>query len=117
MWVWPWIFRPGIRDICNRHGILLVFDEILSGFRTGITCAQGYYGVTPDLCTLGKALTNGSPLAAVAGRESIMQKIMDSEYPVIAGGTFSGNIPGCAAGQPRPARIGRSRQNIIGETQ
>jgi glutamate-1-semialdehyde 2,1-aminomutase len=91
-------YLAAIRDICNRHGILLVFDEILSGFRTGITCAQGYYGVTPDLCALGKALTNGFPLAAVAGRKSIMQKIMDPEGPVIAGGTFSGNIPGCAAG-------------------
>lgn len=91
-------YLAAIRDICNRHGILLVFDEILSGFRTGITCAQGYYGVTPDLCALGKALTNGFPLAAVVGRESIMRKIMDPEDPVMAGGTFSGNLPGCAAG-------------------
>jgi glutamate-1-semialdehyde 2,1-aminomutase len=91
-------YLSSIRDICNEHGILLIFDEILSGFRTGITCAQGHYGVTPDLCALGKALTNGFPLAAVAGKERIMQKIMDPEDPVIAGGTFSGNLPGCAAG-------------------
>jgi glutamate-1-semialdehyde 2,1-aminomutase len=91
-------YLAAIRDSCDRHGILLIFDEILSGFRTGISCAQGYYGVTPDLCALGKALTNGFPLAAVAGRESIMRKIMDPEDPVIAGGTFSGNLPGCAAG-------------------
>ena len=91
-------YLSSIRSICDRHGILLIFDEILSGFRTGITCAQGHYGVTPDLCALGKALTNGFPLAAVAGRECIMQKIMDPEDPVIAGGTFSGNLPGCAAG-------------------
>jgi len=77
---------------------VLIFDEILSGFRTGISCAQGYYGVTPDLCALGKALTNGFPLAAVAGRDRIMEKIMDPDDPVVAGGTFSGNLLGCAAG-------------------
>jgi glutamate-1-semialdehyde 2,1-aminomutase len=91
-------YLAAIRGICNRHGILLIFDEILSGFRTGITCAQGYYGVTPDLCSLGKALTNGFPLAAVAGKRAILQKIMDPGDPVIAGGTFSGNLLGCAAG-------------------
>ncbi len=91
-------YLTAIRDICHQHGIVLIFDEILSGFRTGLRCAQGYYGVTPDLCALGKALTNGFPLAAVAGKEFIMQKIMHPEDPVIAGGTFSGNLPGCAAG-------------------
>jgi glutamate-1-semialdehyde 2,1-aminomutase len=75
-----------------------VLDEVLSGFRTGITCAQGYYGVTPDVCLLAKAMTNGVPLAAIAGKEEIMDKIMDPVDPVIAGGTFSGNLFGCAAG-------------------
>jgi glutamate-1-semialdehyde 2,1-aminomutase len=87
-----------MRRICDQHGILLIFDEILCGFRTGISCAQGYYGVTPDLCLLGKALTNGIPLGAIAGKEPIMMKIMDPENPVVAGGTFSGNLLGCAAG-------------------
>jgi len=87
-----------IRDICDEHGIVFIIDEILAGFRTGISCAQGYYGVTPDLCLLGKALTNGVPLAAIAGKEKIMRKIMDPVDPVVAGGTFSGNLFGCAAG-------------------
>jgi glutamate-1-semialdehyde 2,1-aminomutase len=91
-------YLGSIRDICDRHGILLIFDEILSGFRTGLSCAQGYYDVTPDLCTLAKALTNGVPLAAIAGKEHIMQKIMDPVDPVISGGTFSGSLLGCAAG-------------------
>jgi glutamate-1-semialdehyde 2,1-aminomutase len=91
-------YLQAIRDICDQHGIVLIFDEILSGFRTGISCAQGYYGVTPDLCLLGKALTNGVPLAAIAGKANIMQKIMDPVDPVIAGGTFSGNLLGCTAG-------------------
>ena len=51
-------YLQAIREICDEHGIVLIFDEILSGFRTGISCAQGYYGVTPDLCLLGKALSN-----------------------------------------------------------
>jgi glutamate-1-semialdehyde 2,1-aminomutase len=91
-------YLQAIREICDRYGILLIFDEILAGFRTGISCAQGYYGVTPDLCLLGKALTNGVPLGAIAGKEKIMMKIMDPVDPVVAGGTFSGNLLGCAAG-------------------
>jgi glutamate-1-semialdehyde 2,1-aminomutase len=91
-------YLQAIRNICDQHGIVFIMDEILSGFRTGISCGQGYYGVTPDLCLLGKALTNGVPLAAIAGKEKIMAKIMDPVDPVIAGGTFSGNLLGCAAG-------------------
>ncbi len=91
-------YLQAVREICDQHGIILIFDEILSGFRTGISCAQGYYGVTPDLCLLGKALTNGVPLGAIAGKEQIMMKIMDPVDPVVAGGTFSGNLLGCAAG-------------------
>jgi glutamate-1-semialdehyde 2,1-aminomutase len=91
-------YLADVREICDRYGIILIFDEILSGFRTGISCAQGYYEVTPDICTLGKALSNGVPIAAIAGKESIMSKIMDSNDPVIAGGTFSGNLFGASAG-------------------
>jgi glutamate-1-semialdehyde 2,1-aminomutase len=91
-------YLQAMREICDRYGIVLIFDEILAGFRTGISCAQGYYGVTPDVCLLGKALTNGVPLGAIAGKEEIMMKIMDPEDPVVAGGTFSGNLLGCAAG-------------------
>ena len=91
-------YLQAIRDICDQYGIVMILDEILSGFRTGISCAQGYYGVTPDLCLLGKALTNGIPLGAIAGKKEIMDKIMDPIDPVIAGGTFSGNLLGCAAG-------------------
>lgn len=91
-------YMQAIRRICDEHGIVFIIDEILSGFRTGMTGGHGYYGVMPDLCLFGKALTNGIPLAAVAGKEKIMMKIMDPIDPVIAGGTFSGNLFGCAAG-------------------
>lgn len=91
-------YLQAIRRICDEHGILFIIDEILSGFRTGISGGHGYYDVMPDLCLLGKALTNGVPLAAIAGKEKIMLKIMDPVDPVVAGGTFSGNLFGCAAG-------------------
>jgi len=91
-------YLQDIRRICDDNGIVFIIDEILSGFRTGISGGHGYYGVTPDLCLLGKALTNGVPLAAIAGKDEIMMKIMDTIEPVVAGGTFSGNLFGCAAG-------------------
>jgi glutamate-1-semialdehyde 2,1-aminomutase len=91
-------YLQAIRRICDEHGIVFIIDEILSGFRTGMTGGHGYYGVTPDICLFGKALTNGVPLAVVAGNEKIMMKIMDPVDPVVAGGTFSGNLFGCAAG-------------------
>lgn len=91
-------YMQSIRRICDEHAIVFIVDEILSGFRTGMTGGHGYYGFTPDLCLFGKALTNGVPLAAVAGKERIMMKIMDPVDPVVAGGTFSGNLFGCAAG-------------------
>jgi len=91
-------YMQAIRRICDEHGVIFIIDEILSGFRTGMTGGHGHYGVTPDLCLLGKALTNGVPLAAVAGKKNIMDKIMDPIDPVVSGGTFSGNLFGCAAG-------------------
>jgi len=91
-------YMQTVRRICDEHGIVFIIDEILSGFRTGMTGGHGYYGVTPDLCLFGKALTNGIPLAAVVGKQKIMNKIMDPVDPVVAGGTFSGNLFGCAAG-------------------
>jgi glutamate-1-semialdehyde 2,1-aminomutase len=91
-------YLQAVRQICDEHGIVFILDEILAGFRTGLSCGQGYYNVVPDLCLLGKALTNGVPLGAIAGKKEIMAKIMDPVDPVIAGGTFSGNLLGCAAG-------------------
>jgi len=86
-----------VNEIAHKYGIVVIYDEILSGFRVGLSCAQGYYGVTPDLCTLSKALSNGVPMAVVAGEEEIMSKIMDPELPVVHGGTFSGSLIGATA--------------------
>ena len=86
-----------IKEIARANNIVFIFDEILSGFRTGISCAQGYYGVTPDVCTMGKAISNGVPISVMAGKAELMAKISEAEFPVIHGGTFSGNRFGVAA--------------------
>jgi glutamate-1-semialdehyde 2,1-aminomutase len=67
-----------LRELTQAHGSLLIFDEILSNFRTGPGCIQAYYGVTPDLCTLGKVLAGGLALSAIAGRREIMSQIAPS---------------------------------------
>ena len=86
-----------VNKIAHNNNMIVIYDEILSGFRTGLSCAQGYYGVTPDVCLLGKAISNGVPISVMAGKEAIMAKISDSDFPVIHGGTFSGNRFGVAA--------------------
>ena len=65
-------FLEGLRKVTEEHGIALIFDEVVTGFRFAYGGAQAYYGVTPDLCTLGKVIGGGFPLAAIAGRADIM---------------------------------------------
>jgi len=95
-------FLQGLREITERHGIPLIFDEVVTGFRFSYGGAQEYYGVTPDLCTLGKAVAGGFPLTAVAGREKIMRHFDaaavdgDSFMPQV--GTLSGNPVAAVAG-------------------
>ncbi len=86
-----------VKEILHKNGSLLVFDEVLAGFKTGINCAQGYYGVTPDLCSLSKAFSNGVPISVVAGRRDVMDTVMSKDRPFLAGGTFSGNQIGVNA--------------------
>ena len=87
-----------VNSIAHENGAIVIYDEILCGFRVGLSCAQGYYGVTPDLCTLSKAMSNGVPIAALAGSDRVMSKIMDPDLPVVHGGTYTGNLMGAAAG-------------------
>ena len=79
-----------LRFLTEENGIVLIFDEILSGFRTGADCAQGYYGVTPDLTTFGKALGGGVPLSAFAGRREFMKQIAP-EGRMMHSGTYNAN--------------------------
>jgi glutamate-1-semialdehyde 2,1-aminomutase len=84
-------YLEGVRALTQQYGVVLIFDEILSGFRTGPGGAQSYYGVTPDLTTLGKALGGGMPIAAVAGRKDIMETLAPVGR-VINQGTFYGQV-------------------------
>jgi glutamate-1-semialdehyde 2,1-aminomutase len=84
-----------VRQLCDEHGTLLCFDEILTGFRMGLGGAQSELAVTPDLATFGKALAGGIPLAVVAGRREVMDLLL--KRTVISGGTFNGYPLGTAA--------------------
>ena len=90
-------FLPGLRDVCARHGALLVFDEVMTGFRVGLAGAQGRYDVIPDLTTLGKVIGGGLPVGAYGGREELMREIAP-DGPVYQAGTLSGNPLAMAAG-------------------
>ncbi|RAI81850.1 glutamate-1-semialdehyde-2,1-aminomutase [Macrococcoides caseolyticum subsp. hominis] len=83
-------FLEGLREITTEHGALLIFDEVMTGFRVGYNCAQGYFGVTPDLTCLGKVIGGGLPVGAFGGRKDIMEHIAPSG-PVYQAGTLSGN--------------------------
>jgi len=68
-------YLEGVRDLCLHHGALLVFDEVITGFRMGLGGAQSHYGVTPDLATFGKAVAGGAPLSVIAGRREILEQM------------------------------------------
>ncbi|MEK9659876.1 MAG: aminotransferase class III-fold pyridoxal phosphate-dependent enzyme [Chloroflexota bacterium] len=95
-------FLEGLREVTARHGVVLIFDEIVTGFRLSYGGAQAAYGVIPDLCALGKIVGGGFPLAAVAGRKEIMDHydgaLVGKEDFVPLIGTLSGNPVACAAG-------------------
>ncbi|MBN9123455.1 MAG: glutamate-1-semialdehyde-2,1-aminomutase [Nitrosospira sp. 56-18] len=90
-------FLSTLRNLCTRHGTMLIFDEVMSGFRVGLECAQGLYGIKPDLTTLGKVIGGGMPMAAFGGRRDIMQCLAPIG-PVYQAGTLSGNPVAVAAG-------------------
>jgi glutamate-1-semialdehyde 2,1-aminomutase len=91
-------FLEGLRSLCSRAGALLVFDEVITGFRHHLGGYQAIAGVTPDLTTLGKALGNGFPIAAVAGRAEHMERFSTADGgDVWFAGTCNGNLPGVAA--------------------
>lgn len=91
--------RPGylerVRELCDQYGIVLCFDEIITGFRVSMGGAQGLLGVTPDLTTLGKAVAGGAPLSAVCGKAAIMD--LCQERTVVSAGTFNGYPLGVVA--------------------
>ena len=90
-------FLDACRMLCTRHGSVLIFDEVMTGFRVGPTGAQGLFGITADLVTLGKVIGGGMPLGAFGGRRDIMKSIAPLG-PVYQAGTLSGNPVAVAAG-------------------
>lgn len=97
-------FLEGLRNLCSNRGALLVFDEVMTGFRVAPGGAQARYGVRPDLTALGKVLGGGLPAGAYGGRREIMERLAPSG-PVYQAGTLSGNPLAMAAGKAALARI------------
>ncbi len=88
-------FLEKIRELCTRYGIVMVFDEVKTGFRIANGGAQEYFGIQADLLTYAKALGNGFPIAAIAGKEEVMMTVEPGA--MAHGGTYSGNVVGTAA--------------------
>jgi glutamate-1-semialdehyde 2,1-aminomutase len=99
-------FLQGLRDVTREYGSLLIFDEVMTGFRVHLHCAQGLYGVTPDLTCLGKIIGGGLPVGAYGGRREIMEMIAP-EGPIYQAGTLSGNPLAMAAGIATLQVLGR----------
>ncbi len=90
-------FLEGLRKVCDQYGSVLIFDEVMTGFRVGLQGAQGVYGITPDLTCLGKVIGGGMPVGAFGGKAEIMNHI-SPDGPVYQAGTLSGNPVAMAAG-------------------
>ncbi|WP_236200576.1 glutamate-1-semialdehyde 2,1-aminomutase [Pseudomonas pseudonitroreducens] len=90
-------FLEGLRSLCDKHGVVLIFDEVMTGFRVALGGAQAHYGITPDLSTFGKIIGGGMPVGAFGGKREIMEQISPLG-PVYQAGTLSGNPLAMAAG-------------------
>jgi len=100
-------FLEGLREICTRYGALLIFDEVITGFRVALGGAQERYGVKPDLTTLGKIIGGGFPVGCYGGRREVMAHIAPSG-PVYQAGTLSGNPVAMAAGIATLTQLAKS---------
>ena len=90
-------FLPGLRQLCDRHGALLIFDEVITGFRLALGGAQAYFGVKADLVTFGKIIGGGMPVGAYCGSRALLEQVAPCG-PVYQAGTLSGNPVAMAAG-------------------
>lgn len=97
-------FLQELRNLTTENGTILIFDEVMTGFRVGFNCAQGYYGVTPDLTCLGKVIGGGLPVGAFGGRREIMQQVAPSGS-IYQAGTLSGNPLAMRAGFETLSRL------------
>jgi glutamate-1-semialdehyde 2,1-aminomutase len=90
-------FLEALRELCTKHGALLIFDEVMTGFRVALGGAQERYGIRPDLTTIGKVIGGGLPIAAYGGRADVMSKVAPAG-PIYQAGTLSGNPLAVSAG-------------------
>ena len=91
-------YLQGLRNLCDQYGVVLIFDEVMTGFRVGLQGVQGVYGITPDLSCFGKIIGGGMPVGAFGGKTEIMN-LVSPDGPVYQAGTLSGNPMAMAAGQ------------------
>ncbi|WCK53665.1 glutamate-1-semialdehyde 2,1-aminomutase [Aneurinibacillus sp. Ricciae_BoGa-3] len=99
-------FLEGLRQLTEQHGTVLIFDEVMTGFRVDYHCAQGRFGITPDLTTMGKVIGGGLPVGAYGGKEEIMRQIAP-DGPVYQAGTLSGNPLAMTAGYATLKELGK----------
>ncbi|WCN38533.1 glutamate-1-semialdehyde 2,1-aminomutase [Aneurinibacillus uraniidurans] len=99
-------FHEGLRELTTEYGALLIFDEVMTGFRVHRGCAQSRFGITPDLTTMGKVIGGGLPVGAYGGKEEIMRQIAP-DGPVYQAGTLSGNPLAMAAGFATLTELGK----------
>ena len=104
-----------IRELTEENGIVLIFDEVITGFRLGFGGAQGYFNILPDMVTLGKIMGGGFPIAAYAGRKEIMETVAPAG-PVYQAGTYSGNPVSVVAGLATLEVHQIKRQSLLRET-
>ncbi|MFC0014969.1 MULTISPECIES: glutamate-1-semialdehyde 2,1-aminomutase [Allobacillus] len=107
-------FLQNLRKITEDHGTLLIFDEVMTGFRVGYNCAQGHFGVSPDLTCLGKVIGGGLPVGAYGGKREIMQRIAP-EGDIYQAGTLSGNPLAMAAGIATLSQLTEESYEAINE--
>jgi len=91
-------FLEGLREVTKRTGVMLMFDEVITGFRMALGGAQEYFGVIPDLATYGKIIGGGLPAGAVGCSKEIMEAVLQEELSISVAGTFSGNPMTLGAG-------------------
>lgn len=112
-------YLQGVRELCTKHNVVLIFDEVITGFRVGLGGAQALLGVTPDLTVLAKALGGGFPIAALTGQAAIMD--LASDRGVVLGGTYNANVASVAAALATLAALGNDdgavyqQMTVLGE--
>ncbi|MCB0943380.1 MAG: aminotransferase class III-fold pyridoxal phosphate-dependent enzyme, partial [Mycobacterium sp.] len=110
-------YLEGLRALCDKYGTVLIFDEVKTGFRHALGGYQAISGVTPDLCTFGKAVANGYPMGVIGGRKEIMGLCShpDPSKRVVVAGTYNGHPVNVAAAKASLTRLKTREKEVYGE--